>query len=81
MNDNDMQQEPFEPTNAPDALLAAVEALADESNHTLDELTGRPMGELLDLAVATYGEADLPFFWRNWRDWAGPDPIQPMGDL
>jgi len=70
----------FEPPQAPQAMLLAVQALAEKRGQSLDEFSGMTMGEISELAQSTYGD-DLPKYWRVWLDWNRPDQEQPMGDL
>ncbi|MGY8768126.1 MAG: hypothetical protein ACKVH8_06825 [Pirellulales bacterium] len=61
-------------------LLDAVQELCDQTNHTLEEMERKSMGEIYRMAAAHYGE-DLSSFWKNWSAWNQEGLNQSMGDL
>ncbi|MCA9173929.1 MAG: hypothetical protein KDB14_05520 [Planctomycetales bacterium] len=60
-------------------LLAAIEQMAGETGHTLDELRQLKMRDLVAMARSHYEV--LPEIWQIWVDWNEDDTPQPMGDL
>jgi len=73
--------ERFSRRDAARAQLEAVEALCRQSGHELETMEQLTLAEILELAIETYGEAELPAYWSNWQDWMRPGTEQPMGDL
>jgi hypothetical protein len=62
-------------------LLSAVEDLCRHNpGYTLSRMEQLTLGEIAELASATYGTR-LPEFWRIWNDWNQSGQEQPMGDL
>ena len=62
-------------------LLSAVEDLCRRNPaYTLSRMEKMTLGEIAELARATYGTR-LPEFWRIWNDWNQSGLEQPMGDL
>ena len=61
-------------------LLAAIESLAELTDHSLTEFESMQMRELVAIARGHFGE-DLPEIWKIWIDWNEGDHQQPMGDL
>lgn len=64
------------------ALRQAMENLAARHGQSLDDVDGMTLGEAYRMAVDTYGNEDLPEFWRVWSQWNdAPDDPAPTGDL
>lgn len=70
----------FEAQRAPQALLQAVQDLADQLDQSLVHMEGKTMGQIVEMAKQQYGN-ELPAFWSNWIDWAREEGPQPMGEL
>jgi hypothetical protein len=70
----------FQKDKAPAALRQNVEQLCRDTGRTLEQMENLPLQSLYQLAQQTYG-AELPEYWRIWKDWHENDQIQPMGDL
>jgi hypothetical protein len=70
----------FQLSQAPRPMREAVEQLAQDLGRPLSEMENLTLGKLTQLAQECYG-SELPFFWKNWIDWARPEGPQPMGEL
>lgn len=66
---------------ASQALLKAATELSERTGQPLEELDGKRMGDLYELAVATFAN-DLPDFWVVWNGWnTASDDHAPWGEL
>lgn len=69
----------YDPKDCGQAMVNAVEALAEVTGAIPSEFIGRSYQSLFNLAEETYEE--LPEFWRVWKEWHAPQPKPEMGDL
>lgn len=78
---NEASEHVFDRKIAAPALLQAMEALAQKSQRSLDDLDQITLGEAYQLACKVYGD-ELPEYWRVWNSWnQGPDSPAEMGEL
>jgi hypothetical protein len=75
-----MDEELFRYDSAPEPYQVAVDRLVADAGLTLDVLEQRTPTQIFQLAVEHYG-AELPEYWRIWRDWHTSNEVPPMGDL
>jgi hypothetical protein len=68
MEDTDPRLERFDRNDVTQVMLSEVREICQRSDRTLDDMEQLTMGEIYQLAAATYGGA-LPEFWRNWHSW------------
>ena len=78
--DYDPQFATFDPKDCGQAMVQAVEQLAERTGRSFQEFVHIPLEELGRQVEDYYGD-DLPEFWRIWKDWHSPQPPPEMGDL
>lgn len=71
--------ETYQPKECGQAMITAVQELADKVGEDVATFQGRTFTAIIELVEKTYDE--LPEFWRVWKQWHAPQPHQDMGEL